>query len=816
MSEEQIGQGGYSTASDMFQTWFLEYASYVICDRAIPAGNDGLKPVQRRLLHTLREMDDGRLNKAANVIGATMRYHPHGDMAIEDALVKLAQKDVLLETQGNWGNSLTGDRAAAARYIEVRLSPLAKEILFSDSVTEWQDSYDGRNKEPVGLPVKFPLLLLLGAEGIAVGLSTKILPHNFRELLKESIAVLRGRRPCLYPDFHSGGFIDVSEYRDGAKGSRIRIRARIEEVDSKLLEITEIPFSTTTQGLIDSILAANDKGKIKIRKIEDNTAGKVSIQIHLVSGTNVEQTLEALYAFTDCEMTVAPSCCVIEDQKPVFCGVSELLKNSTHQTRRLLERELKIDKKKLLERILHLQLERWFIEQKIYRKIEIAETWDDVVKILKRSLKSFDCETYRQIKDQDLTALTDIKIRRITKYDSKQADEALLKIESALKDVEESLSDIVNYTIQWYQYLLKKYGGDLKRKTEITTFGKVKKSELATSYSKLYVDRKEGFVGTSLKNHELLCECSNLDEVIAFCQDGTVRVVKVDEKIFVGQNIIHIEIFQRGDERRVYHMIFRDGKDGPTVAKRFQVTSVIRGREYQLTRGSAQSKILHFSVNPDGEAEQVVLQLKPKTGLRKKSIECDFSNLPIRSRQTAGTIVTPHVVQKVDKIVRGGSTLGKVRIWFDQGQLHQEEQGKYLGRFQGGDKLLAVYQNGYYEVLPFALNMKFSEGLLNVCAFTSDQYIQVIWFDEQKSQAYARKSLLVDEEGRQTLFPRGRSNKLCFVSIKDSPSVVIEADRNREDPVLVDFSEVQEVKTPTALGSKVCAFEPYKVKIRKK
>lgn len=712
---DELQQHIVNDVDHMYREWFLDYASYVILDRAIPDIDDGLKPVQRRLLHALNEMEDGRYNKAANVIGHTMRYHPHGDMAISEALIKLAQKNLLIDTQGNWGNPLTGDQAAAARYIEARLTPFAKDVVFNAAITEWQASYDGRAKEPVALPIKFPLLLFQGAEGIAVGLATKILPHNFCELLKESIAVLRGYKPNLLPDFPGGGTADFSDYNDGKKG-KVKVRAHIEVVSDKLLRISEIPFGTTTTSLIDSILAANDKGVIKIKKIEDNTAENIEILIHLSPASSPEQVLAGLYAFTDCEISITPNCCVIANNKPLFCSVSELLTHATMRTKELIRKDLEHEKT-ILENKLHLAiLEKIFIDERIYRKIEAAETWEKVLEITLKGFKSHKDSLLRQPTTEDLEKILELKIKRIAKYDLAKTENWIAELREKLKEVENSLANLTAYCISYFKDILKKYGKNYPRKTRVSSFSSVAASKAAVQNTEIFCDRKEGFIGTSLKGAESLGMASEFADILSLADDGNMMVHRVCDKMFVGKNIIYAGFFKE-DERCLFHLIYRDGKDGAIFAKRFTLTSYIRNKMYDLTKGAKNSKILYFSVNPNGEQEKVKISFKSTPLLKTAgTLEFDFGQLAVKNRQLVGTEISKN---KVDSIVRslvGASTLQAQRVWFDRNlsKLNTNGEGVYLGKYTGSEKLSISYGSGRTEKLEFQWDLFFSPDVVEV------------------------------------------------------------------------------------------------------
>lgn len=788
----------------MYRSWFLDYASYVILDRAVPNVEDGLKPVQRRILHALNELDDGRFNKAANVIGHTMRYHPHGDAAIADALVKMGQKDLLIETQGNWGNTLTGDSAAAPRYIEARLSEFAKAVLFNADTTVWVDSYDGRNKEPVALPVKFPLLLSHGVEGIAVGLATRILPHNFCELIKGSIQILQGKKPKLVPDFLSGGAADCSAYDDGKRGGKVKVRAVIDILDLKTLKISEIPFGTTTQSLIESILAANDKNKIKIKKVEDNTAEFVEILIHLPPGASPEKTIEALFAFTDCEISLSPNCCVIRDGRPHFCGITELLESSTEQTRELLKRELEIRKIELLEKLHMSELERIFIEERIYRKIETAENWEQVIATIRRGLGPFIKETYRPVSDDDIVKLTDIKIKRISKYDSERARDVMVKLRAELKQVEYDLVHLTEYAIDYFKGLLEKFGKGRERKTRLETFTTLQRQAVAMNNLRLYVNRADGFVGTSLRKDEFVAECSDLDEVIAFTRDGHFKVLKVSDKAFVGKDIVHIDLFRRKDDRCVYHLVYRDGKSGPVYAKRFNITGVTRDKLYPLTKADKDSKILYFSVNPNAEAETVQIHLK--NAASKKPLVVDFAEIEIKDRKVVGSVVTKEPVKAVMQLAKGKSTLGAQKIWFDRAarSLNGDGKGEYLGEFKDDDKILVIYPTGAYELTDYGFNNLYSEDVLEIRKFFKNTILTAVYHDgTRKANFVKRFPVEVDASGRQQFVDYKPDVKILFVTTATSPKVKMTYKKTKNGPEeeIVDLAKVGEVKTARAMGT---------------
>ncbi|MCK4638856.1 MAG: DNA gyrase/topoisomerase IV subunit A, partial [Bacteroidales bacterium] len=737
--------------SGMYKNWFLDYASYVILERAVPDIYDGLKPVHRRILHAMKELDDGRYNKVANIIGHTMKYHPHGDASIGDALVQLGQKDLLINTQGNWGNILTGDGAAAPRYIEARLSKFALDVLFNPKTTSWKLSYDGRNKEPVSLPVKFPLLLAQGVEGIAVGLASKILPHNFNELIDASVNVLQEKDFEIYPDFQTGCMADFSRYNDGIRGGKVRIRAKINQRDKKTLVITEIPFGTNTTNLIDSIVSANDKGKIKIKKIDDNTAGDVEIIIHLAPGVSPDQTIDALYAFTNCEISISPNSCVIEKGKPKFAGVKEILKTSVNNTVSLLKMELEIRKNELHEQWHFSSLEKIFIEERIYRNIEKCRTWESVLEAIDKGLEPFKSKFFREITKEDIIRLTEIKIKRISKYSSLKAEEIIKDIEFELDEVDNHLEHLIDYAINFYKQIKKKYGKGRERKTEIRNFDIIQATMVAAASQKLYVNREEGFAGTSLKKDEYVCDCSDIDDIIIFRSDGAFLVTKVSTKTFVGKNIIHIDVFKKNDDRTIYNMIYRDGRRGKTMVKRFPVKGITRDKEYNLTKGTEGTKILYFTANPNGEAEIVKVNLKPKPKLKKLAFEYDFSDLTIKGRSSKGNILTRHIVKNIIQREEGVSTLGARNIWYDDivKRLNTEQRGEYLGAFKGDDKILTIMQNGTYKLVNYDLSTHFDEDMIRIEKFNPDKIISVVYLEGNQKKYYTKR-FQIDQQSNGT------------------------------------------------------------------
>ena len=807
------GQAGSFSVSGMYREWFLDYASYVILERAVPALYDGLKPVQRRILHSMKVLDDGRYNKVANIIGHTMQYHPHGDASIGDALVQLGQKDLLIDTQGNWGNTLTGDSAAAPRYIEARHSKFALDVVFNPKTTEWQSSYDGRNKEPVFLPVKFPLLLAQGGEGIAVGLSCKVLPHNFNELIDASIAVLRGKNPKLLPDFPTGGLADTDNYDEGRRGGRIRCRARIRKEDNKTLVITEIPFGTTTASLIESIIKANDKGKIKVRHIEDNTAATAEIVVHLAAGVSPDNTIDALYAFTDCELSIAPNAAVIENDKPRFMSVNELLKTSTQNTLRLLELELKIKQGELQEQWHFASLERIFIEKKVYRKIEEAETWEQVIAFIDKGLKPYVKELRRAVTEEDIVRLTEIKIKRISKYDSFKADEHIKGLEEQLADVQAKLDALVEYAVDYFKELKRKYGAGRERKTELRAFDTIVATAVAVANRKLYLDREEGFMGWGLRGFEQVDECSEIDDIIVFRGDGTMLVTKVADKKFIGKGVLHVAVWKKNDERTIYHLIYQDGPQGPSYMKRFAVTGITRDKEYDLTNGTKGSKVLYFSANPDGASETVRVNLRPRPNLRKTQFDVDFGGLAVKGRGSKGNLLTRNMVHKVTLKERGGSTLGAIPIWFDETvrRLNEAGHGRYLGRFSGEDKILAILSTGHYQLFPFALGTHFPDEALTIVKWDPEAPVCAVYWEGEKQQ-YNVKRFLVEPARDPVLFITDHpDSKLVLHTLVPSTGLSISFDKRSndrpdEEVALSGFIAVKGVK---AIGNRLT---PYKVK----
>ena len=799
----------------MYESWFLDYASYVILERAVPDIHDGLKPVQRRLLHSLKEMDDGRYNKVANVIGNTMKYHPHGDASIGDALVNMGQKDLLIDMQGNWGNILTGDRAAAPRYIESRLSKFALEVVFNPKITEWVPTYDGRTKEPVTLPVKFPLLLAQGVEGIAVGLSTKIMPHNFIELIDASISILRGRGQRVYPDFPTGGIADFSQYNDGHRGGKIKVRARIEQVDAKLLKITELPFATTTSTLIDSVIKANEKGKIKIKKIEDNTAEFVEILIHLPAGVSPDKTIDALYAFSDCEISISPNACIIKNDKPYFLTVSDILKQSTAHSLALLKAELEILLSEQQALWHFASLERIFIENKIYRDIEDCETWEAVIIAIREGLNPHIKHLKEIVTDEDIVRLTEIKIKRISKFDLDKANENLKRIEDAIADLKNKLANLIDYAVDYFKNLKKKYKEGRSRKTEIRTFETIVASKVAIRNQKLYLNKEEGFIGTSLRKDEFVCECSDIDDVIVFRNDGKMMITRVSAKTFVGKGIIHLAIFKKNDVRTIYNLIYRDGKLGNTYMKRFPVKSITRDKEYDLTAGSKSSKLYHFSANPNGEAELVSIVLKSQAKTKKLKFDIDFADLAIKGRSSKGNLVSKHAISKVELKSKGVSTLAAQKIWFDDTvqRLNIDGRGELLGEFAGEDKILVVSQSGDYQLLSFELTIHFPADMIVLEKFNPKKPISAIYWDSSKQKYYVKRFLVEPSDKKVSFISDKEGSYLEVVSTDYLPIAEVEfaKERNKEQRSneQINFDEFISIKGLKAQGN---SLSPYKVK----
>lgn len=769
-----------------YKSWFLDYASYVILERAVPAVEDGLKPVQRRILHAMKEMDDGRFNKVANIIGQTMQYHPHGDASIGDALVNMGQKDLLIDTQGNWGDIRTGDDAAASRYIEGRLSKFALEVVFNPKTTNWQLSYDGRKNEPITLPVKFPLLLAQGAEGIAVGLATKILPHNFCELCEASIKYLKGRKFDLYPDFPTGAMADVADYNSGMRGGRVKVRAHIEEVDKKTLVIKSVPYGVTTSGLMDSIVKANDAGKIKIRKVTDNTAAEVEIQVDLAPGISPDITIDALYKFTDCEVSISPNTCVIIDHKPSFVSVNDLLKVSVDNTKNLLQRELEIKLGELQEKWHYTSLEKIFFEEKIYKELEKKhETWDKVIAAIDKAFVPFTKQLKRAVTREDILKLTEKPVRRIYKLDIDELNEQIKELEAQIKQVKHDLANLNDYAIAYFEALLKKYGKGKERKTEIKVFEVIEAKHVAIANTRLYINRDEGFVGTSLRKDEFLVECSDLDDIIAFTKRGTMKVVKVQDKVFIGKDILHAAVFRKGDERTTYNMIYTDGATGVSYAKRFNVTGVTRDKEYDLTKGHDKSKVHYLSVNPNGEAEVVRVILSPSCTARNKEFEFYFEEMEIKSRGSMGNQVTKYPIRSVKFKEAGVATLGSIKLWFDDkfGRLNHDGKGIELGDFDAEDRVLVIYTDGTYEITDQELTQRFnSEEVMLVEKFDPERVINAIYLDNDKLQ-YNIKRFKIETTTLRTKFlfiKEGKGNILEAVSTEEEPILIVNSGKGSQ------------------------------------
>ncbi|MBL6668986.1 MAG: DNA gyrase/topoisomerase IV subunit A [Flavobacteriaceae bacterium] len=810
--EDHLNQDSNTGASlvkvtGMYQDWFLDYASYVILERAVPVIEDGLKPVQRRILHSMKDLDDGRYNKVANIVGHTMQYHPHGDASIADAMVQIGQKELLIDMQGNWGNILTGDSAAASRYIEARLSKFALEVVFSPKVTQWQLSYDGRKKEPVHLPVKFPLLLAQGAEGIAVGLSTKILPHNFNELLDASIQHLKGRRFKLYPDFQTGGIADVQNYNDGLRGGKVRVRAKISQLNKNTLIITEIPFSTNTSSLIDSILKANDKGKIKIKQIEDNTAAEVEILVHLPNGISPDKTIDALYAFTSCETSISPLGCLIIDNKPHFMGVSEMLKISTDHTVQILKMELEVQLQELENQWHYASLERIFIENRIYRDIEEQTTWEGVLEAIEKGLKPHISHLKRPVIEEDLVRLTEIRIKRISKFDLDKAQQKIEALETDIEEVKNNLNHLIDYSIRYFSHLKKTYGKEKQRKTEIRIFDDVDAKKVVVRNQKLYVNKEEGFIGTGLRKDEYVCDCSDIDDAIVFTQEGKMQVVKVDSKIFVGKNIIHVNVFRKKDSRTIYNMIYRDGKRGASYIKRFAVTGITRDKEYDLTQGKAQSNLLYFSANPNGEAEVITILLRNTGSIKKLKWELNFADLQIKGRGVRGNIVTKYPVRKIELKEKGVSTLKPRKIWFDDTvkRLNLEGRGELLGAFKGDDKLLVISNLGHAKVVQPEMTLHFEENLLHIEKWIPNKPITAIYFDPEKNRYFIKRFLIENENKEDSFIKEGGKLTYCSFEWRPVLEVQFEKPRGKEavSPLIVNAEEFIAIKGFKALGNQL-------------
>lgn len=809
MEESTHHEESLKKVSGLYKDWFLDYASYVILDRAIPSIYDGFKPVQRRIMHSMRELEDGRYNKVANIVGNTMKYHPHGDASITDAMVQIGQKELLIDTQGNWGNIYTGDSAAAARYIEARLTPFALEVVFNPKTTHWTKSYDGRNNEPIDLPVKFPLLLAQGVEGIGVGLSTKIMPHNFNELITASILYLKGKKFELFPDFLTAGMLDVSAYNDGKRGGKIRARARISQKDKHTLTITELPFSKNTSDLIDSILKANERGKIKIKKIEDNTSDVVEINIHLHPDVSPDKTIDALYAFTDCEVPISPNACVIVGDKPMFLSVSDILKHNTDHTVSLLKKELEIELHELQESWHFSSLERIFIENRIYHDIEEVKSWDEVIRTIDQGLKPHTKHLLRAVTEEDIVRLTEIRIKRISRFDLDKFKENILALEGKIEQVKHHLANLITYAIDYYTNIQKKYGKGKERKTEIRIFDTIDATKVAVANEKFYVNREEGFIGTSLKKDEYLFDCSDIDDIITFQKDGTMKVVKVEPKTFIGKNIVHVAVWKKNDKRTVYNMIYREGREGPYYMKRFSVTGVTRNTDYKLASDKKGSEMLYFTANPNGEAEIVSVLLKPNARVRKNKIDIDFSDLAIKGRDSKGNLVTKYAVKKVDMKEEGVSTLAPRKIWFDDSvrRLNADGRGSLLGNFKGDDKILTINSQGEAKLVSFDLMNRFDDDYLILEKWNPEQPITCIYFDGEKDKYFVKRFLLEATSNVQSFFTNdhpksflefvtthsGAIAEIVFPKIKDK----------QKDPETIDLDEFIAVKGIKAIGNQL-------------
>ncbi len=810
---EQHDGDSLTRVTGMYKDWFLDYASYVILERAVPAIEDGFKPVQRRIMHSLKELDDGRYNKVANVVGHTMQYHPHGDASIGDAMVQIGQKDLLIDTQGNWGNILTGDSAAASRYIEARLSKFALDVVFSPKITEWQLSYDGRKKEPVNLPVKFPLLLAQGAEGIAVGLSTKILPHNFNELIDASIKHLKGQRFKIYPDFPTAGIIDVTNYNDGLRGGKVRVRAKIESLDKNTLVIKEIPFGTNTSTLIDSILKANDKGKIKIKKIEDNTAAEVEILVHIPSGISPDKTIDALYAFTACESSISPLCCIIEDNKPIFLGVSEVLKRSTDNTLELLKQELEIQLNELEEQWHFSSLERIFIENRIYRDIEEEETWAGVISAIEKGLKPHTKHLKRKVTVEDITRLTEIRIKRISKFDLDKAKQHIESLEDKIAETKNYLDNLIDFAIDYFKELKKKYGKGRERKSEIRIFDDIEATKVVIRNTKLYVNREEGFIGTSLRRDEYVTDCADIDDIIVFTKKGGMMVTKVDSKIFVDKNIIHVAVFKKKDKRTTYNMVYKDGRGGASYIKRFNVTSITRDKMYDLTNGKSSSEVLYFSANPNGEAEVVTVHLRQSGSIKKLKWDIDFADVLIKGRASKGNIVTKYSVKRIELKEKGLSTLKPRKIWFDEvvQRLNVDERGELLGEFRAEDMLLVANQRGFVKTILPDLNTRFDDDMIVLEKWIPKKPISVIYYEGEKNRHYIKRFLIESPHKEELVISEHPKSQLELISTEWRPMVELEyvkpRGKEQRPNEKVDLESFIAVKGIKALGNQLTALK---------
>lgn len=803
--------------SGMYQNWFLDYASYVILERAVPHILDGLKPVQRRILHSMKETDDGRFNKVANIVGHTMQYHPHGDASIGDALVQLGQKDLLIECQGNWGNILTGDSAAAPRYIEARLSEFALETVFNPKTTEWTASYDGRKAEPLILPVKFPLLLAQGAEGIAVGLSSKILPHNFNELLDAAIAYLRGEEFTLYPDFPTGGYIDVSKYNDGERGGAVRVRAKIEKIDNKTLEITDIPFGKTTGTLIDSIIKAQEKGKIKVRRVDDNTAEHADIIVHLIPGTSSDRAIDALYAFTDCEVSISPNCCVISEQKPLFLKVSDVLRSSVDNTKELLRRELEIQRGELMESLLYASLEKIFIEERIYKDKEYEQSanLDMAVAHIDKRLTPYKADFVREITRDDILRLLEIKMGRILRFNSEKADNYIESLKERVQEIDHNLATLVDYTIAWYEKLKKKYGGAYPRRTEIRSFDNIEAAKVAEANEKLYINREDGFIGTGLKKDEFVCNCSDMDDIIVFFKDGKYKVVKVADKLYVGKNVLYLNVFKRNDQRTIYNLVYQNGKGGTTYMKRFAVTGITRDKEYDMMQGEKGSKIWWFSANPNGEAETLRVTLKEKPRLKVLQFDISFADLAIKGRQSLGNIVTKNEVHRISLKERGVSTLGGREVWFDWDvlRLNYDGRGQSLGEFNPTDQVLVILKSGEFYMSSFDLSNHYENNILRIEKYRDGVVWTAVLNDADQGYPYIKRFTFEPSSKKQSFIGENPNSELLLLTDDVYPRVKVTlggADAFRE-PLIIDAEEYIGAKSFKAKGKRLTTFATEKI-----
>ena len=796
--------------SGMYQNWFLDYASYVILERAVPHIEDGLKPVQRRILHSMKRMDDGRYNKVANIVGHTMQFHPHGDASIGDALVQLGQKDLLVDCQGNWGNILTGDRAAAPRYIEARLSKFALDVVFNPKTTEWQLSYDGRNKEPITLPAKYPLLLAQGAEGIAVGLSSKILPHNYNEICEAAIAYLKGEPFTLYPDFPTGGSIDVGKYNDGQRGGLLKVRAKIEKLDNKTLVIRELPYSKTVNTLCESITKAIEKGKIKAKHVTDLTSAEVEIQVHLSPGVSSDKTIDALYAFTDCEINISPNCCVIEDNKPQFLTVSDVLRHSVDRTMGLLRKELEIRKHELLEQLHFCSLEKIFIEERIYKdkKFEQAPTMDAACEHIDDRLTPYYPQMIREVSKDDILKLMDIKMARILKFNSDKADELILRLKDEIADIDDKLAHMVRVTIKWFQYLKDKYGADHPRLTEIRNFDTIEATKVAEANEKLYINRQDGFIGTGLKKDEFVCNCSDIDDIIIFYRDGKYKIIRVADKIFVGKNIIYLAVFKKNDSRTIYNVVYRDGRKGFYFIKRFNVTSVTRDREYDLTQGKEGSRVLYFTANPNGEAEVIKITFEPSVHKKKLFIDKDFSELLIKGKNAKGYLLTKYPVHRISLKSHGHSTLGGRKIWFDPdiNRLNYDEHGQFLGEFHDDDQILVILKNGEFYLTNFDVSNHYENNILRIEKYQPDKVWTVVLYDaDQQGYPYLKRFVVEASKRKQNFLGENANSQLLILTDTVYPliKVVFGGNDAYREPMEIDAEQFIAVKGFKAKGKRI-------------